>query len=172
MPLWEAWKYFFHHWKDCTGCKKLNLLKLQIQCGETFTLTLWESVDLIEKTLSAQQFLKETKKCAGINIKHRHIQTIERTAIKNKDSNCHSQHVVLHFNFAENWRISLSSEVHRQHWRTGQIFLFVCVTTMQLSTKRFATANYDLQVHQSSAHMYALPPIVCWGYARLNNNWN
>ncbi|XP_064472032.1 uncharacterized protein LOC135386185 [Ornithodoros turicata] len=150
---------FLQECRSCQGAKTINLQKLRIERADDVDMALWESGDLIRKTLKASIFLKAVRKCAALYTKHEYIYNIQRSAIWNEKAFVDPRHVIMHFDFAENWRVNFSSEVQGRYWKTDQISLFTCVVTTMSSTKSFATVSDDLS-HDTAHALLALQNIT------------
>lgn len=150
---------FLQECRSCKGAKKISLQRLRIERDDDVNVALWESGDLITKTVKAAVFLKEVRKCAALYTKHEYIHNIQRNAIWNEKAFVEPRHVIFHFDFAENWRVNFSSEVQGRYWKTDQISLFTCVVTTASSTRSFATVSDDLS-HDTAHALLALQNII------------
>lgn len=145
--------------KECPGVRSLSARTLCLHCQEDIQLAIWESGNLIKKTLTVAGFLKLTRDCVEKYITHEYITNIQRKAIRDVKANVTQRSIVLHFDFAENWSIVLPNEVQGYYWRKQQISIFTCVATTANGAKSFATVSDDLR-HDSAHALLALRTII------------
>lgn len=161
MCMCEQWTEacLFQECLRCVGGKTLKLTMLKLRPDDEIVVALWESGDLIRKTVSACIFLKEVRKWAALYVKHEHIHSIQRKAIWTEKNSPRERYVVLHFDFAENWTVNLPNEIQGHYWQRSQVSLFTCVAKTRATTISLATVSDDLR-HDTAHALLALRTIV------------
>lgn len=149
----------FQECQECSGGKRLTLQTLQLNPEDEVVVALWESGDLVKKTMTGRAFIKDVRKWSTFYAKHEHVHNIQRKAIWLEKSSPKPRHVVLHFDFAENWTVNLPNEVQGHYWQRSQISLFTCVAKTVSSTLSLVTVSDDMR-HDTAHALFALEEIV------------
>lgn len=103
--------------------------------------------------------LKDVRKWTASYSKHEHVHNIQRHFIWQEKNYPGRRHVVLHFDFAENWTVSLPNEVQGHYWQRRQVSLFMCVVKTLSSTLSLVAVSDDMR-HDSAHAVFALREIV------------
>ncbi|CAN8010828.1 unnamed protein product [Ixodes pacificus] len=147
--------------KDCPSTDRLSLESLEMVPEEEITFFTWENGNLISKTADSSAFLKELQKWATRFSTHDFIRRTQREAIRIEKSSVTSRHIVMHFDFAENWTVILPHEIQEYHWHKRQLSVFTCVASTSQGSKCFGVVCEDL-CHDTSHALLALRLIEDW----------
>ncbi|XP_049272391.1 uncharacterized protein LOC125758764 [Rhipicephalus sanguineus] len=128
----------------CPWTQSLTLANMGMLDEDEITFAVWESGDLIKKTLSPTLFLKELVKWVTKWIPHDYIRRTQAAAIHEAKMCEQRGSIVLHFDFAENWTALLPNETQSYHWHEKQISIFTCVATTRKATHSFAIRSDDM----------------------------
>ncbi|KAM7292195.1 uncharacterized protein ISCGN_025437 [Ixodes scapularis] len=151
--------------KKCPSIDRLSLQELQLVPDEEIRFCTWENGNLVNKTADSNAFLKEMQKWATRFSTHDFIRRSQREAVRIEKSKVTTRHIVMNFDFAENWTVTLPHEMQEHHWHKRQISVFTCVASTSQGLKCFGVVCEDL-CHDTAHAVLALRCIEDW----LENN--
>ncbi|KAJ8891671.1 hypothetical protein PR048_004199 [Dryococelus australis] len=145
---------------DCPGTETLTVGSLGLGAEEV-TFAIWEHGDLIRKSVSIDNFLKDVRHWVKKAIPHSYIRKIQREGIAEAKIAVQQTNVlVLHFDLAENCSVVLPDEIQTYHWQTDQLSLFTCVAYFGAEIRNFIVVSDDTT--HDSAHALCALEIIKW----------
>ena len=106
---------------------------------------MWDSDNLIKKTVSISVFKNELSVGNMKVSTHVYVKNIQRKAIKAERENAEKDpyHLVLQIDFAENWAVIHNKAIQGNHWVNDRISIFTAVSYQGDSSQSFAVISDD-----------------------------
>lgn len=152
-PATEDW--IFQNCSECPGADGITLQSLGLtneKAAEEVTFAIWNNAELEKRTTTVSAFLVELSTWAMKANLHMRVKEIQRTEIKNEkeEAKCNLKKLILHFDFAENWKKINKQEIQSAYWKSDQVSIFTAVCYRGKEVRSFAVVCDDTK--HDSAH--------------------
>ena len=153
-------KCIFDECKECPGPDEISAALLNLPNEEEVQFALWNNGELEKRTTSLNGFLIILREWTMKAKKHFRIKKVQQEKIRTIKEEIKSdpKKIIIHCDFAENWRVILQNEVQSAYWKTTQLSIFTAVCYYGDEAKSFAVVSDDTD-HDTAHTLMALKRI-------------
>lgn len=146
--------------EECPGVSGISVSSLNISedmADDEVQFALWNKGEIEKRSTSVESFLSElAEKTVKANC-HMYVKSIQQEKIRNfkNETENDQRKMILHFDFAENWKVITKNEIQSAYWKTKQVSIFTAVCYCGNFRKSFAVVSDDTN-HDSSHALLAM----------------
>lgn len=140
--------------QKCPGVNAItaNSLNLSDYLDEEVQFVLWNNSELEKRSTSLNGFIIELKKCTEKAVTHLYIKRTQQEKIRQvkEEAKEDAKKAVIHYDFAENWKVISKNEIQSAYWKTNSLSIFTAVCYSGVEVQSFAVVSND--VTHDTAH--------------------